>query len=253
MAAGTPILTPEGSRAIEELRVGDRVLSLAEDDPEGTPQPRRVVNVMANYAPLLKLVAGGRAIRTTAEHPFWVVGQGWRAAHQLVVGDVLMSHQKHPVAVEAIEGEQEAAAVYNVEVEGYHTYFVGSPGWAVWAHNANPCVIERNSPHLAALGLNGATHIIARNGDDVSLIVSDGAARIDVLFFDTFQHPDLMRAALNEARDQGATSLVLGSGSLVTPNSQSLMQDLFDSGRGVFGGVLQKVSQAGDTYPYYES
>ena len=76
-----------------------------------------------------------------------MVGRGWRAAQQLAAGDVLMSHEKHPVAVEAVGGGGEPARVYNVEVEGYHTYFVGSPHWgsAVWAHNAAPCVLGDGS------------------------------------------------------------------------------------------------------------
>ena len=163
-AAGTPILTPEGSRSIEDLRVGDRVLSLPEDDPEGTPEPRRVASVFESYGPLLELVVGGRSIRTTAEHPFWVVGRGWRAAQQLVAGDVLMSHEKHPVAVEAVGGGREPARVYNVEVEGYHTYFVGSAlwDWTVWAHNSQDCT------HLADYELMGPSGNLLARGSEAS-------------------------------------------------------------------------------------
>ena len=49
---------------------------------------RRVVNLFQNYSPLLNLRVAGRVIRTTAEHPFWVVGRGWVAAHQIEFGDL---------------------------------------------------------------------------------------------------------------------------------------------------------------------
>ena len=124
-AAGTPLLTPDGARPIEELCVGDLVLSRDEDDPEGPVAAKRVLNVFENYSPLLDLHVGGRAIRTTAEHPFWVVGLGWVAAQQIQAGDMLLGADGAQTVVEEIEGPTEPAPVYNVEVEDYHTYLVG--------------------------------------------------------------------------------------------------------------------------------
>ena len=138
-AAGTPLLTPDGSRPIEQFRPGDWVLSCPEDDPEAVPVPRLVEAVFANYTPLLDLHVGGRTIRTTAEHPFWVRGRGWTDAQQLVAGDHLRGHDGRWVAVEAVAGSQEAAPVYNLRIAEDHTYFVGEPTWgfSVWAHNNN--------------------------------------------------------------------------------------------------------------------
>ena len=99
--------------------------------------PGRVVNLFQNYSPLLDVYVGGYVIRTTAEHPFWVVSKGWTDAHQIVIGDLLLGINGERTAVEAIDGPKESAPVYNVEVEEYHTYLVGSTVWgfAVWAHN----------------------------------------------------------------------------------------------------------------------
>jgi hypothetical protein len=85
------------------------------------------------------LPSTGRSIRTTAEHPFWVEGKGWVDANKLQVGDRLLGADGEGVAVEGVEGDLGGAAVYNVQVEDYHTYFVGDPTWgfSVWAHNAN--------------------------------------------------------------------------------------------------------------------
>ncbi|HWE35178.1 MAG TPA: polymorphic toxin-type HINT domain-containing protein [Isosphaeraceae bacterium] len=158
-AAGTPILTPGGCTPIEELEEGDWVLALPEDDPAAVPVPRRVVNLFANFAPLLDLRVGGRVIRTTAEHPFWVRDKGWTDAQQLVPGVELLSADGRWVELEALEGPHAAAAVYNVEVEGYHTYFVGDPAWgfAAWAHNAKRCKPDPNQRTLFNTG-NPAAH-----------------------------------------------------------------------------------------------
>src|SRR5262249_25832194 len=80
---------------------------------------------------------GGRVIRTTGPHPFYVKDQGWRAAGELQAGDQLRSHDGSWLPVEAVTDSGDAAPVYNLRVADYHTYFVGSRAWAfsAWAHN----------------------------------------------------------------------------------------------------------------------
>ena len=86
---GTPILTPDGSTPIEELRPDDWVMTAPDDDPEAEPVARQVEETFENYLPFLDLYVNGRTIRTTAEHPFWVKDRGWIAAQQLQGGDLL--------------------------------------------------------------------------------------------------------------------------------------------------------------------
>ena len=138
-APGTPLLTPDGSKFIEDIRVGDLVLSRDEDDPEGPFVAKRVANLFQNYSPLVDLHVGGRVIRTTPEHPFWVVGRGWVAAQQIEVGDSLLGAVCERTVVESIEGSTESTVVYNLAIEEYHTYLVGATLWgfSVWVHNAN--------------------------------------------------------------------------------------------------------------------
>jgi hypothetical protein len=137
--AGTPLLTPEGSKPIEQFREGDLILSRDQDDPNGPVTVQRVVDTFTRISPVLNLHVGGRIIETTREHPFYVEGKGWRTAHELQIGDVLLSHDGLRVAVEGVAESGRVETVYNLEVEDHHTYFVGSPEWGfdVWAHNAN--------------------------------------------------------------------------------------------------------------------
>jgi hypothetical protein len=136
-AAGTPILTPDGSKPIEEFQAGDWVLTSPDDDPKAEPVPRQVEETFVNYLPLLELSVNGRTICTTAEHPVWVRDRGWVAAHQLEVGDELRTHDGRWLKVDGLDGPKPSAPVYNMCVAEYHTYFVGHQIWgfAIWSHN----------------------------------------------------------------------------------------------------------------------
>ncbi len=138
-AAGTPLVTPEGSKPIEEFAPGDVLLSAPEDDPEGPVEPRRVLEVFRRMGRLFHLRVGGQLVRTTGEHPFYAQDKGWTAASLLVPGDLLRGHDGRWTPVESVEDGGEDATVYNLRIDEYHTYFVGSPAWgfSAWSHNAN--------------------------------------------------------------------------------------------------------------------
>jgi hypothetical protein len=137
-AAGMPIRTPDGFKPIEQLVKGDLVLARDEHDPDGPVELRLVEETFRRLAEVLELCAGGRLIRTTGEHPFYVRGAGWCAANQLAVGDELATDKPGQwLAVEAVHDTGCYETVYNVRVAEHHTYFVGegAEGVSVWSHN----------------------------------------------------------------------------------------------------------------------
>ena len=77
----------------------------------------------------------GETIDTTTNHPFYVEGRGWIAAGDLEIGDTLVTADGDEVEVTDLELEKlaEPVLVYNLEVEDFHTYFVGEYG--VLVHN----------------------------------------------------------------------------------------------------------------------
>jgi hypothetical protein len=137
-AAGTPLLTPEGARPVEELRPGDQVLSRSEHDPDGPVAAKPVEAVFVRVALVRSLRVKGREIPTTGEHPFYVCGKGWVKAAFLAVGDLLLGHEGQWTPLEAAADTGAIETVYNLGVADYHTYFVGCQEWGfnVWAHNA---------------------------------------------------------------------------------------------------------------------
>jgi Pretoxin HINT domain len=83
-------------------------------------------------------------IRTTGEHPFWVVNKGWTSAQHLQAGDLLFQLSGGWLRVGSATWAQERATVYNFEVENTHSYFVGELGALV--HNS---CWEKLAEHVA--------------------------------------------------------------------------------------------------------
>jgi hypothetical protein len=67
--AGTPIVTPDGHKPIEQLQAGDWIIAAPEDDAEAAPRPQQIGELIAQVSPLLNVHVGGRVIRSTPEHP----------------------------------------------------------------------------------------------------------------------------------------------------------------------------------------
>jgi hypothetical protein len=136
-AAGTPVVTAEGLRAIEALRAGDMVLSRHEHT--GETDWRRIVRTFERPVEGLVRLAlrdgSGRveALDTTDEHPFWVSGRGWVGAASLEAGQQLGAAAERALVVESVTSVAVSTSVYNFEVDGFHTYFVGET--AAWVHN----------------------------------------------------------------------------------------------------------------------
>ncbi|MFE9439110.1 polymorphic toxin-type HINT domain-containing protein [Streptomyces sp. NPDC006602] len=131
--AGTKVATEHGTRPIEEIQAGDRVW--AQDPETGERRLRTVAGVMQRTADALVSVdIGTETLRATTEHPFWVRGKGWTGAEALLPGDRLTTLDGKDARVESVTRNRGPVQVFNFEVEGDHTYFVGAS--KVLVHNA---------------------------------------------------------------------------------------------------------------------
>ena len=133
--AGTVVLTSCGYVAIEDIRPGDKVWS--ENTETGEKEKKEVVRTFVKETyELVHVSANGEEIVATPEHPFYVVSKGWIKAGALRPGDVLSLQSGEIAIVGAIWLKRLAVPtkVYNFEVEGFHTYYVGDS--AVLVHNS---------------------------------------------------------------------------------------------------------------------
>ena len=73
-------------------------------------------------------------ILTTENHPFWVEGTGWMPAGTLQPGAKIRTHDGF-VVVRSARLAGVKSEVFNIEVEDFHSYFVGPAGLLV--HNKN--------------------------------------------------------------------------------------------------------------------
>ncbi len=124
-AAGTPVLTPDGNRPIEQIRPGDMVLSRDEHNVHGPIEAMEVEEVFHRRGSLLELQIGDQIIRATPEHRIHVRNQGWTKARDLSPGEQLASDLSSWLPLQQITACEGEHPVYNFRVVRSHTYFIG--------------------------------------------------------------------------------------------------------------------------------
>ncbi len=172
-AAGTPIRLPDGtSKPIEMFEVGDAILTKPKFEVDGVVQTGAVAAVWKSVAVIVNLHVGGGYIETTQDHPFYVRGFGWKAAHELRSGDELRTSVGW-TAFEAVAPSGRVETVYNLTVVEHHTYFVGGDVWGfeLWAHNGFVRYVgDRTAPRVPTYNNKKATGVLRINGVDVTLV-----------------------------------------------------------------------------------
>ena len=122
----TLVAAENGQKRIDEIEVGDKVWAFNVETRES--ELKTVTKVYVHSVDeILRLYTDEGDIDTTANHPFYVIGKGWVAAGDLVVGDEVYNLDETASAILGLEIEilDEPVLVYNLEVEDFHSYFVG--------------------------------------------------------------------------------------------------------------------------------
>ena len=165
---GTYVHTIYGWSEIQDIEVGTPVLSRCDKTGEQAYRPvvkvfehrdKEVLNIQwANESGNVEEVCA------TPEHPFWVNGIGWLEASQLQAGheleicnpkgsknteQTLSGERWQAKVVSVTKDTKNRWPVYNLEVEEFHTYFVGYLGVLVHSIKGSPRYLThmKNSIH----------------------------------------------------------------------------------------------------------
>ena len=76
----------------------------------------------------INLTVEGKLIETTSTHLFMLENGNWKSAENLTAGDKIITATGDIKTVDAVEklSYNESRPIYNLNVDDFHTYFVGS-------------------------------------------------------------------------------------------------------------------------------
>ncbi|MCB0334830.1 MAG: hypothetical protein KDD62_00950 [Bdellovibrionales bacterium] len=131
-SANTLVTTITGLKVISALTVGDMVLAYHESKGEIGYYP--ISATMNHLDPIIVwLQIDGEKVETTPEHPFYTSKNQWIPAGDLHVGDFIRQANGASGIVQSIKLVSIPQIMYNLTVDGAHTFFVGHGQWLV--HN----------------------------------------------------------------------------------------------------------------------
>ncbi|MDR3055788.1 MAG: HINT domain-containing protein [Zoogloeaceae bacterium] len=161
--AGTLVYTKDGLKPIEEIRVGDWVLSFPDDQvpplrfreengerwfiprQEDEYTYRQVTRTFVHEdkpiceVEVIDFANGIEKLKVTLDHPFYVRHKGWMPASEMNYRCALYNQEFANLMVGRVSVTGECARVYNLEVDEFHTYYVGR--LRAWVHNT--CELTR--------------------------------------------------------------------------------------------------------------
>ena len=160
--AGTLVQMADGTtEPIERVREGDLVKS--RNPQTGVTEAKRVDRTYVRVAPQVVTLTftdaqthQAQAFTCTPEHPFYVDGKGFVQAGDLGIGTSIVTRAGPALTLSHVTWAQSGPAggglwlgggqsdtqaagytVYNLIVDGDHTYFVGTTGGGAWVHNVD--------------------------------------------------------------------------------------------------------------------
>jgi hypothetical protein len=157
--AGTLVMTEAGLRPIEEIEVGDRVLSRDEATRETefkavTQLVHRYDREVWNLALSIEDGSGElESFSTTDDHPWRTSVGAWISTESLAPGTKLDLADGRTAVVVSVQKTDRTSETFNLEVSDFHTYFVGHIG--AWVHNT--CLL--NSITTKVLGRAGTERV----------------------------------------------------------------------------------------------
>ena len=161
---GTMVHTENGKKKIEDIKVGDKVVTYNHDNDSA--EWKDVVEIMKkeNEYVVTYVFENGTKLTATPDHPLFVVGKGYSSyqpiqtkddcgldVEQILLGDEVLHIDGYGVTIEDIIEEDETQTVYNLKkVDGNHNFYAED----FLAHNrfVPPCCFAAGTQILLSNG-----------------------------------------------------------------------------------------------------
>jgi len=126
--AGTQVLTEGGYKNIEDIKLGEKLWAKNTETGEQDWKPVTKVFIEPDRGIFeVKLMAKDgfeQKIQATDDHPFFVVGKGWKQTVELKEGDLIETDGHGSMKVISLLDENRTDLTYNFTVADFHTYYV---------------------------------------------------------------------------------------------------------------------------------
>ena len=131
----TKVLTSNGLKNIEDINIGDKVLSMKLNTMKAEEKEVTEKFIHETKEDIYDIYIENEIIQATYAHLVFTKNKGWVAVSKLEKGDILIDTDCKEISIQKIckEKNTESFNVYNIEVEDNHTYFVGENN--VLVHN----------------------------------------------------------------------------------------------------------------------
>ncbi|CAM3879449.1 RHS repeat-associated core domain-containing protein [Litorimonas haliclonae] len=130
---GTLVETEDGLRPIEDIKVGDLVLS--RNPATGETAYKEVTAFIPRHDRIIWTVSlsgandSSESFETTDEHPWWVISEAgvgsWKRTDELTAGMVVTTADNQTMTITSALETERLDGTYNITVADFETYFVG--------------------------------------------------------------------------------------------------------------------------------
>lgn len=121
--ADTLVYTDKGYRTINEIHIGDKVLSQNNKNKQEYKEVDKLVSHIADD--VYRIDIGNEIIKASFSHPFYVKDKGKVLAENLSVNDILVTKENKEITIKDIQIVNEMTPVYEIRVKDNNNYYVG--------------------------------------------------------------------------------------------------------------------------------
>ena len=123
--AGTKVLTQNGYKNIEDIKIGEMVYSYNLNNNE--LELKEVINTILSYTKdTYKVTIDGKIVEMSPKHQVYIIDKGWVRAYDLKVGDKMLKSDNTIIEIENIEYKvyDKVIPTYNLTVEDNNNFYV---------------------------------------------------------------------------------------------------------------------------------